>query len=55
MAGLHQRPEYNAEHSSNIPDLTLHPTDIYPEGKMSRRYNQNCYQYLLPTSLVNSG
>lgn len=33
VAGLHQRPEYNAEHSSNIPDLTLHPTDIYPEGK----------------------
>jgi len=33
VAGLHQRPEYNAEHSSNTPDLTLHPEDIWPEGK----------------------
>lgn len=33
VAGLHQRPEYNAEHSSNSPDLTLHPNDIWPVGK----------------------
>ena len=33
VAGLHQRPEYNAEHSSNDPDLTLHPDDIWPSGK----------------------
>lgn len=33
VAGLHQRPEYNAEHSSNSPDLTLHPKDIWPPGK----------------------
>ncbi|RJX70484.1 inorganic triphosphatase [Vibrio sinensis] len=33
VAGLHQRPEYNAEHSSNRPELTLHPSDIWPMGK----------------------
>lgn len=33
VAGLHQRPEYNAEHSSNDPDLSLHPADIWPEGR----------------------
>lgn len=33
IAGLHQRPEYNAEHSSNTPDLSLHPQDIWPEGR----------------------
>ncbi|HGY9593022.1 TPA: CYTH domain-containing protein [Vibrio campbellii] len=33
VAGLHQRPEYNAEHTSNEPDLTLHPSDIWPAGK----------------------
>lgn len=33
VAGLHQRPEYNAEHTSNEPDLTLHPSDIWPTGK----------------------
>lgn len=33
VAGLHQRPEYNAEHSSNIPDPSLHPDDIWPEGR----------------------
>ncbi len=33
VAGLHQRPEYNAEHSNNIPDLFLHPSDIWPIGK----------------------
>ncbi|MEL7292136.1 MAG: inorganic triphosphatase [Pseudomonadota bacterium] len=33
VAGLHQRPEYNAEHHSNQPDLNLHPTDIWPQGK----------------------
>lgn len=33
VAGLHQRPEYNAEHTCNIPNLTLHPQDIWPEGK----------------------
>ncbi|WP_047691531.1 CYTH and CHAD domain-containing protein [Vibrio sp. ZOR0018] len=33
VAGLHQRPEYNAEHNSNEPNLTLHPEDIWPQGK----------------------
>lgn len=33
VAGLHQRPEYNAEHTNNIPDLHLHPSDILPNGK----------------------
>jgi triphosphatase len=33
VAGLHQRPEYNAEHNSNIPELSLHPKDIWPQGK----------------------
>ena len=33
VAGLHSRPEYNAEHHSNQPDLTLHPEEIWPEGK----------------------
>lgn len=33
VAGLHQRPEYNAEHSCNLPDLELHPEDIWPQGK----------------------
>lgn len=33
VAGLHQRPEYNAEHNSNEPDLSLHPEDIWPQGR----------------------
>ncbi|MEZ8877883.1 CYTH domain-containing protein [Vibrio lentus] len=33
VAGLHQRPEYNAEHDSNEPKLSLHPEDIWPAGK----------------------
>ncbi|WP_105902221.1 CYTH and CHAD domain-containing protein [Vibrio gangliei] len=33
VAGLHQRPEYNAEHTCNEPDLSLHPEDIWPEGR----------------------
>jgi len=33
VAGLHQRPEFNAEHDSNDPELTLHPQDIWPAGK----------------------
>ncbi|KLN64377.1 CYTH and CHAD domain-containing protein [Vibrio sp. VPAP30] len=33
VAGLHQRPEFNAEHDSNDPELTLHPQDIWPTGK----------------------
>ncbi|MEH0665233.1 inorganic triphosphatase [Vibrio scophthalmi] len=33
VAGLHQRPEYNAEHNSNDPVLTLHPQDIWPDGR----------------------
>lgn len=33
MAGLHQRPEFNAEHDSNDPLLSLHPSDIWPTGK----------------------
>ncbi|GAD80648.1 CYTH and CHAD domain-containing protein [Vibrio ezurae] len=33
VAGLHQRPEYNAEHTSNDPDLALHPETIWPDGR----------------------
>lgn len=33
VAGLHQRPEYNAEHIGNDPDLSLHPDDIWPLGR----------------------
>ncbi|OEE79826.1 inorganic triphosphatase [Vibrio genomosp. F6] len=33
VAGLHQRPEYNAEHDSNTPKLSLHPQDIWPKDK----------------------
>lgn len=33
VAGLHQRPEYNAEHNSNKPDLALHPAEVWPEGR----------------------
>ncbi|PJC85542.1 inorganic triphosphatase [Vibrio sp. HA2012] len=33
VAGLHQRPEFNAEHTNNFPDLSLHPTDIWPDSK----------------------
>jgi triphosphatase len=33
VAGLHQRPEFNAEHNSNEPKLTLHPEEIWPEGR----------------------
>ncbi|WED21471.1 inorganic triphosphatase [Vibrio sp. JC009] len=33
VAGLHQRPEFNAEHTSNEPELTLHPEEIWPDGK----------------------
>ncbi|WP_299019403.1 inorganic triphosphatase [uncultured Photobacterium sp.] len=31
VAGLHQRPEYNAETNGNDPDLSLHPADAWPE------------------------
>ena len=33
VAGLHQRPEFNAEHTCNSPDLSLHPADIWPQSK----------------------
>ncbi|KJY82168.1 adenylate cyclase [Vibrio galatheae] len=33
VAGLHSRPEFNAEHTGNDPDLSLHPQDIWPAGK----------------------
>lgn len=31
VAGLHQRPEYNAETNGTEPDLFLHPDDAWPE------------------------
>ncbi|MDV7104541.1 inorganic triphosphatase [Vibrio sp. TH_r3] len=40
VAGLHQRPEYNAEHSSNVPDLSLHPQDIWPDDKSIEQLQQ---------------
>ncbi|OIQ23378.1 inorganic triphosphatase [uncultured Vibrio sp.] len=33
VAGLHQRPEFNAEHTCNVPDLSLHPKDIWPQER----------------------
>lgn len=30
VAGLHQRPEYNAEHDSDVPNVLLHPADAWP-------------------------
>lgn len=33
VAGLHQRPEFNAEHKSNTPDISLHPEHIWPQGR----------------------
>ncbi|MGF1697707.1 inorganic triphosphatase [Vibrio lamellibrachiae] len=33
VAGLHQRPEYNAEHTCNTPKLSLHPEDIWPQAR----------------------
>ena len=32
VAGLHQRPEYNAEINGTDPDLSLHPVDAWPES-----------------------
>ncbi len=32
VAGLHQRPEYNAELDSPVPDLSLIPADAWPES-----------------------
>lgn len=43
VAGLHQRPEYNAEHTSNNPDLSLHPEDIWPEGKNSTQLQSELF------------
>ncbi len=40
VAGLHQRPEYNAEHSCNSPDLSLHPHDIWPAGRTVEQVQQ---------------
>ncbi|MDW6002967.1 CYTH and CHAD domain-containing protein [Vibrio mangrovi] len=37
VAGLHQRPEYNAEHDSNFPSLSLHPEEIWPEGRATEQ------------------
>jgi triphosphatase len=30
VAGLHQRPEYNAEHDCDVPNVYLHPQDAWP-------------------------
>ena len=49
VAGLHQRPEYNAEHSSNEPNLLLHPDDIWPSG----REVQVLQQQILPIFATN--
>ncbi len=32
VAGLHQRPEYNAELTNDSLDLSLHPADAWPES-----------------------
>ena len=42
VAGLHQRPEYNAEHNSNEPNLFLHPDDIWPSERDVQVFQQNC-------------
>ncbi len=33
VAGLHQRPEFNAAIESDQPNLALHPAEIWPEGR----------------------
>jgi triphosphatase len=33
VAGLHQRPEFNAPIDSDQPDVNLHPEDIWPEQR----------------------
>ena len=40
VAGLHQRPEYNAEIDSTSPTLSLHPADAWPEGFDIERVQQ---------------
>ncbi len=40
VAGLHQRPEYNAEHHCNLPDLSLHPQDIWPADRPIEQVQQ---------------
>lgn len=40
VAGLHQRPEFNAEHTSNDPLLSLHPEEIYPQGRSVEELQQ---------------
>lgn len=32
VAGLHQRPEYNAAHDSDVPNVYLHPQDAWPDN-----------------------
>ena len=43
VAGLHQRPEYNAEHDCNQPKLSLHPVDIWPDGRDFTEVQQQLY------------
>lgn len=49
VAGLHQRPEYNAEHQGNDPDLSLHPSDIWPQ----ERSVQDLQQQIAPLFSTN--
>lgn len=51
VAGLHQRPEYNAEHDSNNPNLALHPIDAWPEG-LDVEQVQNTLQPLFSTNFT---
>lgn len=48
VAGLHQRPEYNAELSGPTPDLSLIPEDAWPEG-LDVSYIANNIQPLFST------
>ncbi len=40
VAGLHQRPEFNAKTDSTIPNLALHPQDIWPQGREPEELQQ---------------
>ncbi|GAA6206323.1 MULTISPECIES: CYTH domain-containing protein [Thalassotalea] len=37
VGGLHQRPEYNVDISAPYPDLTLFPTEIWPNSKTAQQ------------------
>lgn len=51
VAGLHQRPEYNATHTCNTPQLSLHSDDIWPDGRSVEQL-QNELAALFSTNFI---